>query len=147
MDKQNALRKSSLFRGLSKRSIEGLAAICSERVFKQGELLMRQGAEGIGLFIIISGAVEVRKTKSDGSTVTVGRNGPGDAMGEFAVIDGAKRTADVVALERTVCLALTSWEFNAFMKEHPEIAVELLPAVAKRFRETQDALTARKGKE
>jgi CRP-like cAMP-binding protein len=58
----------------------------------------------------------------------------------MAVFDGAPRSASVAAAEETTCLVLASWEFNAFLKAHPEAALELLPIVVKRFRETNEAL-------
>ena len=140
--KEAALEKVPLFSHLNKRWVKGLASICTERLFKPGETLMRQGEEGIGLFIIVSGSVKVVKTDPLGQTVEIAKNGPGDVMGELAVIDGYLRTADVVAEEKTTCLCLTSWEFNAFMKAHPEVATEILPIVVKRFRETNASLMA-----
>ena len=44
------------------------------------------------------------------------------------------------AAVETNCLVLASWEFNSFLKAHPEAALELLPIVVKRFRETNEAL-------
>lgn len=140
MNKEEVLAKVPLFADLSPRNRAGLAAICAERTFQAGDYLMKQGEEGVGLFVIATGAVEVRKKAADGSVVVAGRNAAGDVMGELAVIDGAPRTADVVATERTVCLVLASWEFLAFMKAHPVVAVEILPVLVKRFRETQEAL-------
>ena len=58
----------------------------------------------------------------------------------MSVLDGATRTADVVAVERTTCLVLASWAFNSFMEAHPEVALQILPVVVKRFRETNEAL-------
>jgi CRP-like cAMP-binding protein len=76
--------------------------------------------------------------------VELAENGPGDIMGEMAVFDGAPRSASVVAGVETTCLVLASWEFNAFLKAHPEVALDLLPIVVKRFRETNDALVGLK---
>jgi CRP/FNR family transcriptional regulator, cyclic AMP receptor protein len=140
--KEAALEKVPLFSRLNKRFVKGLAEICSERVFKPGDALMKQGEEGIGLFIIVSGTVKVVKTGPDGATVEIAQNGPGDVMGELAVIDGYARTASVIAVEKTTCLCLASWEFNAFIKAHPEVAMEILPVVVKRFRETNASLMA-----
>ena len=61
-------------------------------------------------------------------------------MGELAVLDGAKRTATVTATEPTKCLVLAAWEFTSFMKVHPDVAIQILPIVVTRFRETNDAL-------
>jgi CRP/FNR family cyclic AMP-dependent transcriptional regulator len=140
MDKDRALAKVGLFEELNPKYIRGLAGIATERTFKPGEYLMRQGDSGIGLFIILSGKVRVEKTDASGRNVELAENGPGDLLGEMAVFDGAPRSASVSATIETTCLVLASWEFNAFLKAHPEAALELLPIVVKRFRETNDAL-------
>ena len=70
----------------------------------------------------------------------IAEHGPGEVVGEMAVIDGAPRSASVLALEETSTLALASWSFNSFMESHPELALEILPVVVKRFRETNERL-------
>lgn len=140
MSKEIALAKVSLFANLEPKYIKGIAQICTERTFNEGEVLMRQGDDGIGLYIILSGKVKVEKSDQTGKKVEQASNGPGDIMGEFSVLDGAKRTATVIATEKTNCLVLASWEFNSFMKAHPEVALDILPIILKRFRETNDAL-------
>ncbi len=140
MDKLEALSKVGLFENLSQKSLKGIAGIATERSFKEGEALMKQGEDGIGLFIILTGKVRIEKTDSSGRTVEIAENGPGDIMGEMTVFDGAPRSASVVATMETICLVLASWEFNSFLKSHPEIAIDLLPIVVRRFRETNDAL-------
>jgi len=140
MDKEQALSKVSLFEHLNPRYIKSIAEICTERNFKQGEYLIKQGEDGIGLLIILSGKVHIQKTTADGKEVEIAENGPGDILGEMTVFDGAPRSASVIASEPTTCLVLASWEFNAFLKTHAEVAIELLPIVVKRFRETNDAL-------
>jgi CRP/FNR family transcriptional regulator, cyclic AMP receptor protein len=146
MDKEQALAKVGLFEGLNPKYLKGLAGIATERSFKPGEYLMRQGESGIGLFIILSGAVRVEKVDSAGRIVESIENGPGDILGEMAVFDGFPRSASVISLVETTSLVLASWEFNAFLKAHPEAALELLPIVVKRFRETNDALIHLGGK-
>jgi CRP-like cAMP-binding protein len=61
-------------------------------------------------------------------------------FGEMAVFDGSPCSVSVAALSPTSCLVLPSWEFNAFLKAHPEAALELLPLVVGRFREKNDLL-------
>lgn len=140
MDKEQALAKVGLFETLNPKFLKGIAGICTERSFKPGEYLMKQGESGIGLFIIFSGRVRIEKTDASGKEVEIAENGPGDIMGEMAVFDGSPRSASVKAVADTSCLVLASWEFNSFLKAHPEAALELLPIVVKRFRETNDAL-------
>ena len=74
-----------------------------------------QGDEGVGLFIITSGKVEVRKKTDDGRELAIATHTTGEFIGEFSVLDGAKRTANVVALEKTECIVLVSWDFLSIM--------------------------------
>jgi CRP-like cAMP-binding protein len=144
MDKEQALAQVSLFENLNPKYIKGIAGICTERTFKPGDLLMKQGENGIGLFIILSGRVRIEKSDASGTQVELAENGAGEIMGEMAVFDGSPRSASVIAIQETTCLVLASWEFNSFLKAHPEAALELLPIVVRRFRETNDALVGLK---
>lgn len=140
MNKEQALAKVSLFANLDPKTIKGISQISTERIFKAGEEIIKQGNEGIGLYIIMSGKVKIQKTNPGGNTIDLAENGPGDILGEMTVLDGAKRSATVTAMEPTTCLVLAAWEFKAFMNTNPEVALEILPIVVKRFRETNDAL-------
>jgi CRP-like cAMP-binding protein len=140
MDKEQALSKVPIFENLNHKYVKGIAGICTERTFKPGEYLMKQGDSGIGLFIILSGRVRIEKTDATGKQVEIAENGAGEIMGEMAVFDGSPRSASVVAIQDTTCLVLASWEFNSFLKTYPEAALELLPIIVRRFRETNDAL-------
>jgi len=142
MDTIESLRKVSLFSELSDRNLKLLAKSCKNRTFEEGEYLVKQNDDGIGLFIIVSGKVKITKTTGDGTEIDIATHGPGDFIGEFSVLDGAKRTASVVALEKTECALLTSWDFNSTMDTNPEIAVGILPVVIRRFRETNERLTS-----
>ncbi|HON89328.1 MAG TPA: cyclic nucleotide-binding domain-containing protein [Spirochaetia bacterium] len=141
MNKEQLIANVSLFKELDKKYIASIAQLCTERVYKPGDILIKQGEEGIGIFIITKGKVKVTKTTPDNRVVEIAENTAGDILGEFAVLDGAPRTATVTAIEETECLVLASWEFNSFMKTHPEVALGILPVVVRKFRETNDALT------
>jgi CRP-like cAMP-binding protein len=114
--------------------------MCSERSFKKGDYLVRQGDEGVGMFIIVSGRVKVVKETQGGESFDIASHGPGEFIGEMSVLDGAPRSASVVAQEDTTCLVLVSWDFRAFLKTHPVVALEILPVVVRRFRETNEKL-------
>ena len=137
----DALKAVSLFGSLSPRFLNGIAKACTERSFDAGETIVRQGNPGVGLFVIVSGSVKIVKTNEKGERLELATHGAGEVIGELSVLDGAERTADVVAVDKTVCLVLSSWDFRSFMDSHPEVALEILPVVVRRFRETNAALT------
>ena len=140
MEISEFLKKVSLFSNLSDRNLRRLSRACTARSFTAGDYVVRQGDEGLGLFIITSGKVKVVKKTNDGKDIEIATHVPGEFIGEFSVLDGAKRTANVIAVEDTECLVLVSWDFNSILKTHPEMALDILPVVVKRFRETNEKL-------
>ncbi len=136
-----ALKAVSLFQSLNDRLLSGLSKACTVREYSTDEAIVKQGNPGIGLFVIVSGRVKIVKTNERGKRLELATHGPGEVIGEFAVLDGAPRSADVVAVEDTTCLVLSSWDFKGFMESHPEVALHILPMVVQRFRETNEALT------
>jgi CRP/FNR family cyclic AMP-dependent transcriptional regulator len=142
MDKIELLSKVGLFSGLKEEDLDRLAEFCVDLHFKKGEILIKQGDLGVGLYIITDGEVMIVKKTAGGDELVVASHGPGDFFGEMAVLDDAPRSASVIAVVDTDCLFLSTWDFKARMKLHPEIALEILPVVVKRFRETNERLLA-----
>ncbi|AHC13744.1 Crp/Fnr family transcriptional regulator [Salinispira pacifica] len=145
MNDYKVLEQVSLFQNLEARYLKTIYKACTKRSFSPGDALVEQGTSGVGLFIIQSGSVKVQKTTESGEHLDVATHGSGEVIGEFSVLDGAPRTADVIAVKETECLLLSSWSFQAILKSHPEVALGILPLVVQRFRETNDALMKCKG--
>jgi CRP-like cAMP-binding protein len=142
VDIAGLLKKVSLFSNLSESDLNHIAEYCVERSFEKGEVIVRQGNNGIGLYMIISGKVKIVKQIATGERLDIAELGPGEFFGEITVLDNAPRTATVVAIESCTCLILSAWEFKAQMVVHPEIALKILPVLVKRFRETNERLLA-----
>ncbi|MGQ9629230.1 MAG: Crp/Fnr family transcriptional regulator [bacterium] len=140
MKREDMLRKVEIFSDLNDRLLRALANACTEQSYAEGETLVKQGEGGVGIFFITSGKVKVVKETSGGEKFDVAVMGPGEFFGEMSVLDDAPRSASVIAEEDTKCLILTSWDFRGIMKNHPEIALGVLPVVVKRFRETNAKL-------
>ena len=127
------LAKVPLFRGLSKRQIQGLAQTATQRKYAAGEQIITQGESGIGLYVILSGEADAIHTRADGEEVVVNTFGLTDFFGELAMLSDEPRTASVVATEDTECLVLTRWEFLGKLKADAEMSVLILQELAKRF--------------
>ena len=140
MDRIELLKKISLFSNLSEAHLSSIAEFCVERSFSAGDVVIKQGNSGIGLYVLCSGKVKIVKETASGKKMDMAELGPGDFFGEMTVLDNAPRSADVIALEESRCLVLSAWDFNARMKVDPEIALQILPVVVKRFRETNERL-------
>lgn len=123
------LAAAPLFAAMDADVIGRIAARTVEVEFAAGQVIARQGEIGTGFFLIASGQVRVVR---DGTSVAT--LGPGEFFGELSILDGKPRTAQVVAAETTVCLALASWDFEAIVTEEPAVALAVLRALATRLR-------------
>jgi CRP-like cAMP-binding protein len=92
------------------------------RRFAAREVVFHEGDPGDTLHLVVSGRLAVRVTTPLGHTATLTMLGPGDVFGELALLTpDARRTATVVALERTHTLALGSARVATLRREHPQI--------------------------
>ena len=129
-----------LFSGLKKADLTRLGRSITQREYKKGRAIVKQGDAATAFFIIMHGRVEVivASGKTSKKVKELGREG---FFGEMALIDGAKRGATVRALTDTDCLVLPRRAFLAEIKANPRVAVAMLPALAAQAR--QDARDTR----
>ncbi|HOT90218.1 MAG TPA: cyclic nucleotide-binding domain-containing protein [Anaerolineae bacterium] len=133
------LSKVPLFENLNKRQIQNLARIFIDRKCQAGEVIVPQGREGYGFFIVASGKAEAVRERADGTKTVVNTFGPGDFFGELALLDNGPRTASVIATEPTECLILPRENFLGVLRRDGEMAVDILTELAKRFRTSIEA--------
>lgn len=128
------LKKVPLFQNLKKRQLQNLARIFTERECDAGEVIVPQGRDGYGFFIIASGSAEAVRERADGSKAVVNTFKSGDFFGELALLDNGPRTASVVATEPTECLILPRENFLGALRRDGEMAVDIMVELARRFR-------------
>ena len=136
------LARVPLFRGLDKGELRSLGRTVICRHYAAGKAIVRQGQGGICLFIVVSGKAEAVRTRLDGTSVVVNTFGPTDYFGELAVLNDEPRTATVIAIEDTECLALASWAFHAKLARCAQMANVILAEQARRFQRAMSVLQA-----
>ena len=85
------------------------------RRFKAGSTLMHEGSPGAEVLMLLSGRVKASVTNADGREVVLGFQGPGDLVGELALIDDRPRSSTVEALEPVEALAVSAPDFRALL--------------------------------
>ncbi len=119
---------------------EELAALASgarRRRYARGEALFREGDPGFGLYVIEQGRVKVALTSPEGRERILALRGPGDVLGELAVLDGGACSEDAVALEACTAVFLRREAVADFLERHPESALRLLQLLARRLHSTE----------
>jgi CRP/FNR family transcriptional regulator, cyclic AMP receptor protein len=103
--------------------------------FPAGVRLLQQGEPGDKVLVIESGRAKVTYVTSGGRELVLRFCGPGELVGELAVLDGRPRLSSIVALEEVEALVIPAGDFRALLLSHPGIAWLLLVMLSKRFRD------------
>lgn len=120
-----------IFAPLSEDETEKLALAARSRIFAQGESIVRAGAEGHSMFIIVRGKVSVQILEN-GRKKIVNTLGEDDFFGEMSLLTGEKRTATVVADEETEVLRIEKSALKPIFENNPEVASTISEIVAER---------------
>jgi len=135
MSIEDALAKVPLFSEFSRKDIERLAKGTVTHEYASGSVIVKEGDQALGFFLILSGRAEVIKDAEGANPRVISTLGAGDFFGEMALLDGYRRSASVRAVEDTKCLVLSRWDFLAELRTAPSIAVQMLPILSRRLRE------------
>jgi CRP-like cAMP-binding protein len=144
---QNLVRTSPILRAVDPAERGDLVSRFETRTFEPGDYLMKKGDVASGLHMMASGEVEVTTADASGERFVIAKLGPGDVVGEVAMILRRPHSADVVALHPTVTLHLSGPSFQEMLRAHPTLLAELYDLAIKRDEETssvvaQEAATA-----
>jgi HEAT repeat protein len=129
------LRRVPLFRDLDPEDLHRLAQVVQDRWFPPGSVLIREGDPGDELIVVVEGSVQVLQTDPGGQGQRlVRRCGPGEHVGELAVLRKNARAGTVVADDSGVRgLVLGGPALQALVRERPEAAVAMLATLAERI--------------
>ena len=139
----NWLNPGASLSGISEGLRKVLEPQFEEIEFEHGAHLIRQGDHGDRLFVLLSGRVEVYSDVAKQRHL-IDESGPGDVVGEMALLTREARTASVVAKERVKALSLSAKKVHELAKEHPELSCLMNNMVAKRLGSVEyDALAGK----
>lgn len=136
----DALDRAMLFEGLSAEALAALKRIAVPFSSVADEVLFRQGNAPTGLYVVDTGLLEIATRMPGDSEARVSRIGPGEVVGEFALLDPGPRSARVVAVEPCTGQFLPARSFMAMVEEGRAGGIEavdrLRVLVARRTRAT-----------
>ncbi len=134
MDKKlELLAHVPLFSGLGKGSLAQIAKLADEIDLPAGKQLLQQGDHPHEFFLIVDGSVRI-----DVDGVQINTLGPGDFLGEIALLDGGQRSATATAVTPVSLLILGQREFNTLLNDFPDIRASVLTALARRVRRLEN---------
>ncbi len=135
-----SLKKVPILAALKQEHLEMLSKLATTRTYKKGEVIIKQGDPGAGLFVIINGTVAVTAKSRPGlPEMKLNNLGKGEFFGEMSLIDGYPRSATVTATSEIGVIELNRWVFLDALRREPNIAVAMLPILTRRIRSLEEA--------
>ncbi len=140
MSPAEIIKKTFIFEDLDEQEVADILKITKEKRFSKGEIIMQEGREGDGMYVVVDGNVEVSKTL----TMKVGE---GDfterekiltrfkaednvVFGEMAMIDSGNRSASAVSTTDCILLEIKREDFLDLIERRPQMGVKILRRIA-----------------
>jgi CRP-like cAMP-binding protein len=130
--KIDVLRKVPLFADANDATLKRVASLADDIDLPAGKVIITQGSTGQEFFVVIDGQVAVER---DGQRIAT--LGPGDFLGEIALVDDRPRSATATLETPSRLLVIGHREFHSLLDQFPDIQLEILRALAARVRRLQ----------
>jgi len=138
--KREALLSSAFFRSMRPQEIDEILGFAVERRFTRGTTLFSKGDPGTSMMAVLTGRLRAVNVSAEGKEVILNVIGPGEIVGEIALLDGKPRSSDVVVVEDTTAMVVERRDFMPFLLRHESLVERLLVVLCDRLRRTSGAL-------
>lgn len=123
-----------LFNGLPEDQLEAIKKIAIEKQINKGEIVVAEGDEGKGFFVIVEGRVKVFKVSAEGKEQILHIFGPGQPFGEVPVFAGQRFPANAQAIDNTKALFFPRVAIVGLITANPSLALNMLAEMSKKLR-------------
>ncbi len=120
---------------LGQGDAEALVQRVRRRHVAKAERILRAGAAGDEVVLVLSGRVRLVAYGSDQREVMLAIRGPGELLGEMAALGAQRRTASAIAVDEVEAGFLHADEFREYLREHPDAALVLIRMLVRRLSE------------
>jgi len=142
---KTVLKKIPVFHELTDKQIREIESLVHNRRYKSSETVFKQYAPGEGMFIILSGKIEIFAEDKKGNKKTLTLLEDGEFFGELSLLDSDTRSATAFAKEDCLLLAFLRPDLQSLSKRSPETGNTILFNLAKimsaRLRKTSEEVT------
>ena len=130
------LRRLPFFADLPDRDLLRVCRGANHLVIRPGDTLIQEGSECDGLYVIVSGEMEVTRLEN-GYPVVLGLRGPGEVLGEMSLLERVPRTATVRARQSSEVLRIDPDEFRALLAQSTAASETIIRTLTARLRSTE----------
>ena len=142
-DEAQSLARVPLFKKLEPHELEHLAEEVDQVNFAAGATIFNEHDRGDALYILEEGSVRIWVYDEDVKDVTLAELKPGDFFGELAVLDRGERSSSATAITDVHLHRLSSDDFQKFLMDHPDCAIDVICEIGARMRQTNQLVSQR----
>lgn len=140
--KVNIFWKIPMFEFLEAEELDRLYSLCSRERFAKGDYIFLECDQPRSLYVLVKGEVKLLKQAEDGREMIVEMVYPGEIFGEEAVFDGQPYPLTAQALEDVEVLSISRADFFSFLRDNPDLALEIITELGSRLRQAQNTIRA-----
>ncbi|MHA1536677.1 MAG: Crp/Fnr family transcriptional regulator [Alphaproteobacteria bacterium] len=137
---KHSLKGIGIFESMSEEGRHKLESISRWRDFTSDEQIIDRDSDTGDVFFIVSGLVRVVNYSYTGREVSYDDLGAGAVFGELSAIDGAPRSANVVAVKNTTVAAMSPEQFRQALAENPDFALGVMTRLVEIIRSSTDRI-------
>ena len=137
---EDVVLSAPLFANMDREQTRVLQASLTPLELARGEVLFHEGEPGDRLYVIERGKIKLGRRSNDGRENLLAVLGPGEMFGELSLFDPGPRTATATAVTDATLIGLGHDDFQPWLTGRPGVAGQLLAALAKRLRRTNEAM-------
>ncbi|MCZ6859969.1 MAG: Crp/Fnr family transcriptional regulator [Alphaproteobacteria bacterium] len=137
---KHSLKGIGILEPMSEAGRQKLESLCRWREFTRDEQIIDRDSDTGDVFFVVRGKVRVVNYSYTGREVSYDDLGAGGVFGELSAIDGAPRSANVVALNNTTVAAMSPEQFRQSLAENPEFALSVMIRLVEIIRGSTDRI-------
>jgi CRP/FNR family transcriptional regulator len=140
--KVNVFWKIPMFEYLDAEELDRLYSLSTIEKYSKGDYIFLECDAPRNLYVVEKGEVKLLKQTEDGRETIVEMAYPGEIFGEEAIFDGQPYPLTSQALQDVELLSITRSDFFAFLRDNPDLALEIITELGERLREAQNTIRA-----
>lgn len=137
---EEVVRRAPLFTALDEAAALSLRASMDSVKIAKGSILFKEGDDGEHLYVIVEGKLKLGTSSGDGRENLLSILGPGEMFGELSLFDPGPRTSTATAVTDAKLLSLSHEKVIPWLKQNPEVSLQLLTRLSQRLRRTNEAV-------
>lgn len=137
-----ALRQLHLLQGCSDATLQHMAGLCSWHTVAAKTPVFTRTSPGNEVYFLLSGKLRITSYSQQGREIAFRDYTGGEQFGDLSAIDGAQRSADVIALQDSQLISMSHSDFLMVLHQEPALALRMMQHLTQLVRQLTDRVLA-----